>query len=412
MPPHRASPLAPLALPHYRRLWLAGLCFNVSLWMQIVVAGWLMVSIDGSPLMVGLVQTAATLPALLLALPGGVLADLVDRRRYLLAGQAMLLLVTIAMTAMTGAGMLGAILLLLVTFIFGSVHAAQGPAWFTSQQQVLPDELKLPAIALGAASYSTARAIGPALGGALISAFSSTAALAAICFITAVAILLLLRSHPTPIPHQADHVTERFSEALRAGLRFASRDALVRLQLLRTALFVVAGSGLWALLPLLADKSGASNATNYGLLLGSLGVGAVTGSLTLPITLKHLSARKLDLLGCMMFAAGTLAVMWSSHIGIGIGLCVLAGIGWAWVGNLNIMVVQMLSPVWIRSRSLGIYLITFQGSMSLGGFLWGATSEVTALTTAAYLSATCQLIAAIIAYAMTRVLYEVIEPKD
>jgi predicted MFS family arabinose efflux permease len=380
--------------------------------MQIVVAGWLMVSVDDSPLMVGLVQTAATLPSLLLALPGGVLADLVDRRRYLLAGQAMLLLVTIPMTVITGAGMLGAIPLLVATFVFGSVHAAQGPAWFTSQQQVLPDELKLPAIALGAASYSTARAIGPALGGALISAFGSTTALAAICLITAAAILLLLRSHSTPIVHHAGHVPEQFSEALRAGLRFVSRDRLVRLQLLRTSLFVIAGSGLWALLPLIADKSGASNASSYGLLLGSLGVGAVSGSLTLPIALKRLSARNLDLLGCIMFAAGTLTVVGSSHIGVGIGLCVMAGIGWAWVGNLNIMVVQMLSPLRIRSRSLAMYLITFQGSMSLGGFLWGATSETTSLATAAYLSAACQLVAAIIAYAMTRALYKAIETKE
>lgn len=371
-----------------------------------------MVSIDGSAVMVGLVQTAATLPSLVLALPGGVLADLVDRRRYLLAGQTMLLLVTIVMIVTTGAGSLGAILLLAVIFIFGSVHAAQGPAWFSSQQQVLPDDLKLPAIALGAASFSTARAIGPALGGVLISAFGSTTALTAICLVTAATIVLLWRSQPTPVIHHAGHAPERFYQALLSGLRFASSQSLVRLQLLRTSLFVLAGSGLWALLPLLADKEGVGNATNYGFLLGSLGVGAVTGSLTLPFVLKHLSARTVDFLGCMMFAAGTLAVVWSSQIGLALGLCLAAGIGWAWVGNLSIIVVQTLSPAWIRSRSLGVYLITFQGSMSLGGFLWGATSDATALANAVYLSLACQIIAALMAYSMTRTLYAVLDKKE
>src|SRR5438477_2351309 len=98
------SPWAPLRQRIFRLLWLAGLASNIGTWMQTVGAQWLLVGLPGAATLVALVQTADTLPDLLLALPGGALADIFDRRRFLIAVQAFQVVVGGALAALTLAG--------------------------------------------------------------------------------------------------------------------------------------------------------------------------------------------------------------------------------------------------------------------------------------------------------------------
>src|SRR3954465_11655991 len=98
------SPFAPFARPLFRWLWIASFVSNVGTWMQNVAAAWLMTSLSTSALMVALVQAATNLPMFVLALPAGALADILDRRRLLLAAQGWMLLVAAALAALTFAG--------------------------------------------------------------------------------------------------------------------------------------------------------------------------------------------------------------------------------------------------------------------------------------------------------------------
>jgi MFS family permease len=387
------SPFAPLRHVQYRRLWLAMLCLNFGLWMLIVSAGWVMVSMTDSALLVGMIQTAATLPSFLFALPGGVIADLVERRTYLLRAQAVIAVVGVLTTLLTWSGQLSPWALLGLTFVYGVAHAIQGPAWFTSQTDVLPEEDRLAGMTLAGASYSTARAVGPAIAGALI-ALASAAAAFAVTAVMAVLSIILLR-HVAPLPrHQHDRGREGFVAAMLVALRHAASNRMLQIQLLRTGAFVTAGAGLWALLPLAAKRYFEGGASSYGLLMGFIGIGSVLGGISLPLAASRIPARTLDTLGCLAFALATVAVAFVHVTWAVAPLFVLAGMGWAWVGNLNMTDIQSRAEPWIRARTLALYLIVFQGGMAAGGALWGAVGVALPLDEALLICAACQVLAA------------------
>lgn len=366
-----ASPFAPLRHPGYRRLWLGALCLNLGLWMQVVTAGWLMVSLGGTPLEVGLIQTASALPAFLFAVPGGVIADLVERRRYLLFSQAALATVAVLTAALALTGWIGPTWLLALTFAYGLGYAVQGPAWFTAQQDVLPPASRLAALSLGAVSYSSARAIGPAFAGGLMLWSNPALVFGCVGALALLSLVLLARSRPMP-PHRVPGaVAEGFGAATATTWRYARDDAPARQQILRTLLFIVPGAALWALLPLVAQAGTAPAAGRYGLLLGSLGLGAVVGGLSLTALHARLGSRRIEVTGTLLFLLATAAGAATTDAWLLLPLCVAGGAGWAWVGTLGVTALQMQAPPQLRARALGLYLIAFQGAMALGGALWG-----------------------------------------
>ncbi len=376
------SPFEPLRHREYRLLWLGALCQNLSLWMQVVTAGWLMVSLHGTAFQVGLIQTASALPAFLFALPGGVIADLVDRRRFLLSSQAAVGTVALLTAGLTASGVMGPSSLLVLTFIFGLGFAMQSPSWFTAQLDVLPPESRLAAVSLGAVAYSSARAIGPALAGGLMLWLSPAAVFACIAGL-AVASLCLLGGVPQiPRHRSASAVPEGFGIALINTLRYARDSLPLQRQLLRTLAFVLPAAALWALLPLLAQggSAAAGQAGRYGLLLGCLGVGAVAGALTLPKAHEYLSARQIEALGTVIYLLVMITAPLIGQTSLLVPLFVLAGLGWSWVSNLGITTLQLLAAAHLRARALALYIIIFQGSMALGGALWGRIAETVGLS--------------------------------
>ena len=163
-------PAALLPLRHtvYRRLWLAYVVTSLGTWLQNTGAGWLMTSLDPAPLLVAMVQAATILPAFLLALPGGALADIVDRRRFLIGTQGWTMLVAALLAALTLAHQTGAWGLLALTFAIGIGSALTAPAWSAIVPELVPRGDLVPAIALNGIGFNLARALGPALAGFLV----------------------------------------------------------------------------------------------------------------------------------------------------------------------------------------------------------------------------------------------------
>jgi MFS family permease len=183
-------------------------------------------------------------------------------------GLSCLSCVALAATLLAGTGAIGPTLLMAVTLAFSATQAMLSPSAFTAQMDALPEHQKLAGMALGSASYSSARAAGPALAGAIIAAAGTTAAL---WFTVALAVLgtvLLSRARrAAALPPPASAAVEAFRQALQAALRVAKDNATIRRELLGTGIFVFCASGLWALVPLVAAKGAGS----YGALLGSIG---------------------------------------------------------------------------------------------------------------------------------------------
>jgi MFS family permease len=229
-PPSHASTWAPLHQPLFRALWIAAVASNIGTWMQNVGAAWLMTSLAPSPAMVALVQAATTLPVFLVGLPAGAVADVVDRRRLLLVTQGWMLCVAALLGALTILNAITPWSLLLLTFALGLGAAMNAPAW----QAIIPElvqqrELK-PAVTLNGVGYNVARAVGPALGGAVVAAFGSGAVfvLNACSFLGVMIVLYRWRRPAEPNGLPAEDVFG----AMRAGVRYVRHSPPVHAVLL------------------------------------------------------------------------------------------------------------------------------------------------------------------------------------
>src|SRR4051812_28285668 len=270
--------------------------------MHDVGAAWLMTSLDPSPLLVALLQTAASRPIFFLALPAGALADIVDRRRLLLATQLWMFGVAATMGVLTLLGVTSPWLLLALTFALGLGTALNAPAWQAVPAEVVSREELPAAAALGGVGINLARAVGPAVGGIVVAAAGPGAVflINAASFVATMYVLYRWEREPHPSVAPA----ERFVGALRAGWRYVRHAAAFRAVLVRTAAAIVFASSVWALLPVVARSELDLSALQYGLLLGSLGAGAVGGAVLLPAVRRRFSPDQVAV-GATVLWAGT-----------------------------------------------------------------------------------------------------------
>jgi MFS family permease len=381
-------------LPDFRQLWTAGLAVNLALWMQAVGASWLMLSLAPSPLMVALIQTAQSLPAFLFGLPAGVLADLVNRKALILWSYAGLVVAAVIACVATWHGDMTAGLLLAVTAAIGAGFAIQAPAVHTSLAESVPRELLFAALALSAVSFNVARALGPALAGAVVSAGGVMAVFGLCALLLAFAFTTALRWR-----HRAqarDLPPERILVGVRGALQYARHSPVMQSQLVRTLMFVGAASGLWALLPIVARNRLGLGADGYGLLLGCLGVGAVTGAVVAVRLSRRWSLNAVGIASALVYAAGVAVVCVTLDTALVCIALVCAGAGWAVVGNVNLTALQTAIPPWVRARAMALYMLVFQGSMAAGGVLWGSVATHRSLEVA--------LLASVLALAATALL--------
>lgn len=385
------SSWAPLQSPVYRALWIAQFVSNLGTWMQTVGAQWMLVGDPGAAVLVPLVQTATTLPVMLLALPSGVLADLVDRRRLLIATQGAMASGVAALALLSGTGLATPTVLLLLLFLIGCGQALTAPAWQAIQPELVPREQIPAAAALTSMSMNGARAIGPAIAGVLVSLSGPTTvfALNALSFIGIVMVLLWWRrpSAESMMP------VERPLSALSAGGRFIRSSPVIRRILLRTVLFIAPGSALWGLLAVIAANQLSLSSSGYGLLLGALGVGAVLGAVVLSRLQARFGYNQLLTVAALGFALAT-AVLATVHVlAVVLAALVLGGLSWLLTLSTLNASMQLSLPAWVRARGLSVYQLVFMGGQAIGSLVWGlvagATSGVTALLISAALLLGC-----------------------
>lgn len=367
-------------------LWAATLISNIGTWMHDVGAGWLMTTLSPSPAIVALVQAATTAPIFLFALFAGALADRVDKRRFLLIINLVLIGITGAMAALTAAGAMTPTLLLAFTFAIGTGAALMAPAWQSVVPSLVPRESLQPAIALNSMGINIARAIGPALAGLLISAVALSAPFVvnAASYLVIVAALLLWKPETAPVRTLPP---EPMLGAMATGLRHASRNGALKATLIRSFAFFTFGSAYWALLPLVARGLEGGGAEIYGVLLAAIGGGAVAGAFALPAIRKRIDANRLVAAGTLVTAAAMVLLSLATNAAMALPASVLGGLGWITVlTSLNVSA-QTALPNWVRARGLAIALMVFFGCMSAGSAGWGQVATVTSIPTALLIAA-------------------------
>ncbi len=354
-------------------MWLASTVSNLGTWLQMTAGPWVMQELTGSPLMVSLVMTALFLPRLLMTLPGGALADVMDRRTVIVGGLVVSAVPVAGLAVMTWNGTITPWSLLVLSFLTGFGNAVRLPAFQTLVPDLVPREMLAQAVTLNSAAFNMARAIGPSIGGALVAVGLTHVAFGAnaVSYLAVIGVLLTL-----PSAGAKDRgARRRIWRSTMLGLRYVRFTRSLRVLVVLAALFQICAASVQALLPNLASVELGLDASGFGILYGLFGVGALVGAGTrervrfrvgramLPVTIVAF--------GLSGVVLGTVTNAWLAGAALMVG-----GATWVWTNTTINASVQTLAPQWVRGRVVSIYLLTI-GLQPIGAFTSGVIAELT-----------------------------------
>jgi MFS family permease len=373
-PPTRL-PAVLRALKHRNfRLFIGGQLLSlIGTWMQNVAQSWLVYRLTGSSLLLGTVGFAGQIPMFLLAPIGGALADRHSRHRIIIATQTSAMLLALLLAVLTLKGHVQVWQIVVLAALLGTVNSLDIPARqaFIVQMVGKPDLLN--AIALNSSMFNSARVIGPAVAGILVSSVGEgwCFLVNGISYIAVIAGLLMMRIEPGPVrgPHSSAVVQ------LLEGIRFVRSAMPVRVLLMLLGLVSLIGMPYAVLMPVFAGRILHGGARGLGLLMGAAGLGAVLGALTLA---ARTSVKGLGRL-----------VAWACT-GFGVSLVLFAGSRWFWVSVLILIplgycqmlqmacsntLIQSMVPDHLRGRVMALYSMMFMGMVPFGALGAGSVAD-------------------------------------
>jgi MFS family permease len=362
---------APLHIRRFRALWLASVFSNLGGFLQAVAASWLMLELTGSAAWVAAIAASTTLPLLFLSLPAGAVADLANRRNVLLTAQLVMLAAVAAMSVLDTVGATTPELLLGLGLLLGIGVAVNAPVWQAMVPDLVPRQMVASAVALNSISFNAARAIGPALGGAII-VIAGPGTAFAINAVTYVLVVGVVLSFPSSDWTPQDEAS--FARAISLGIRYTRFTPALLWLLGMSAGFAITSAALQVLLPNFTQDRLEAGAGMYGLLLGAMGIGALGGGMSRSWMGErlggHTVAFGIALYGAAGVGAGFADVPWAVAV-----LMAVAGAAWVWtLATLN-TTIQTLSHPWVRGRTMSLYMLAFSGVYPLGSLLAGAIGE-------------------------------------
>lgn len=373
------------ALEHrdFRLFWTGQIVSLVGTWMQTVGQSWLVLELTNSPFRLGLVTTLQYAPMLVLSLPAGALTDRVPKRRLILVTQSLFCAQALALGALAARGHVRYWHVAGLAVLFGVATAFDTPARQSFLVEMVDKRDLANAIALNSALFNAARVVGPALAGLLVARYGVAPAflLNGLSFVAVILALLLMRAEGRPGPARGTTMHQEIAE----GIRYAWRTPMVLLILALTvsvSLFVL-HHGI--LVPLLVREVLREGAHTFGLLMASLGVGALSGAVTLAVfgrsrpSLGSLSA------SAVLVCAATLSVATVHRFWPAAGLLFVIGFSQiSLLASCNTLL-QITTPDALRGRVMSLYALAFFGVTPFGAFLLGSVAEAFGVP-AAYLT--------------------------
>lgn len=375
--PARIGPLEPLKLPVFRMLWSTWLIANICMWMNDVAAAWMMTSLTTSPIWVALVQSASTLPVFLLGLPSGALADILDRRRWLVATQFWLAGAAVVLCAAVVLDLMTAPLLLALTFANGIGLALRWPVFSAIVPELVPRTHLPAALGLNGIAMNASRIVGPLLAGTLIASAGSVWVFglnAVLCVASGFVVLRWRREHT---PHPLGR--EKLISAMRVGVQFVRQSRRMRAVLTRISIFFLHSTAVLALLPLLARNLRGGGAGTFTLLLAAMGSGAILAVLFLPRLRQAMTRDQLVIRGTLLQSAATAVMAVAPNAWVAVPAMFLCGMAWITVANSLSVSAQLALPDWVRARGMSMYQMAIMGASAFGAALWGQVAQLSSL---------------------------------
>ncbi|MFV0674994.1 MFS transporter [Variovorax sp. tm] len=382
IPPARPQPtkfaaLVPLKIPVFRMLWSTWLVANICMWMNDVAAAWMMTTLTSSPIWVALVQSASTLPVFLLGLPSGALADILDRRRWLVATQFWLAGTAIVLCAALALDLMTAPLLLALTFANGIGLALRWPVFAAIVPELVPRTQLPAALGLNGIAMNASRIVGPLTAGMLIASAGSiwVFALNAVLSVASGFVVLRWRREHTPNPLGR----EKLVSAMRVGVQFVRQSQRMRAVLTRISIFFFHSTALLALLPLLARNLQGGGAGTFTLLLAAMGAGAIVAVLFLPRLRQAMGRDQLVLRGTLLQSGATAVMAFAPNAWIAVPAMFFGGMAWITVANSLSVSAQLALPDWVRARGMSMYQMAIMGASAIGAAIWGQVATLSSL---------------------------------
>jgi MFS family permease len=389
-----------LAVRNYR-IYFIGQVISVSgTWMQTVAQGWLVLSLTGSGVDLGIVTALQFLPMLLFGSWGGLVADRMEKRRllFLTQGAAMCLALTLAVLTLSGTIELWQVYLL--ASLLGVVNLFDNPARQTFVSELVGIDRVPNAVALNSVVMNSARVIGPAIGAVLIAVIGHGDTGIALCFLinaaSYLAVIVALSLMRTSELQRIEPVP-RGKGQVREGLRYVRSQRGILYPLLAVAVIGIFAFNFTVTLALLAKFTFHAGAGTYGAFTAAMGAGAVIGGLSAAHR-SNPSARTLGLIG-MCFAVCILAVALAPTAGAAVAFLVPMGAtAIAFVATAN-GTLQLASDPSMRGRVMALYAIGFLGSTPIGAPLVGAISTASSPRVALLVGAVATAAASVPLYA-------------
>jgi MFS family permease len=365
----QALATSPLRHASFRGFYMASVGVALGYTMQATMAAWLMATMTTSELMVALVQTASTAPAILFGLVAGALSDIVERKKVVYATQGIFIAGTLILGVLTVMKFMVPWALLFFTFVIGIAFTFYMPAQQASINELVerPDVPK--AVALGAVAMNVSRAIGPALAGLLAAVIMEGWALilTSVFFVGMIFVVRGWVRQPQALPG----VPESLLTGIGSGLRFTRHSAPMRAILLRNLTFAFCASSLYALLPVIARDTLQMGAGGFGVLFGCFGAGAVVAALNIPRALQKHSLQRMVVAASLLWIIS--ATLIAATDATALALIGSFGAGASWVGVFASLSAgtQSIAPAWVRARAVAMTFVTVQVAIAVGSVLWG-----------------------------------------
>jgi MFS family permease len=361
-----------LRVRNFRLFWFGQLISLSGTWMQSIGQAWLVLTLTQSPFAVGTVTTLQFLPMTFLVLFGGVFADRVPKRRFLVGTQmaAMLQALVLGVLVSTGAVRLWHIYLLALAL--GLNNAFDNPTRLAFVPEMVGRDLVANAVALNSTLFNAARIVGPALGGITIATvgIGGTFYLNAASFIPVIIALMMMR--PAEF-FSVEKGEGRLFEQLREGISFAYRTPEVLLILLVMAFIGTFGYNFSTALPLLAKFVLHIGSVGFGVMTAVLGIGSLLAALAIAYTRR--AGERQILMGAGVFSLLLILVGLSRWFAVTLPLLVLLGFAAIIFSASANTRLQLLSPGRLRGRVMSLYILLFAGTTPVGAFLLGNTAD-------------------------------------
>jgi len=349
-------------------MWIGACTSSIGTWMQKVAQSWLVLTMSGSPFLLGLDAFLGEIPIFLFSLVGGVIADRIDRRRVLLASQFIQMACAFLLTALIWFNVARVWHILCLSFVTGFAQAFGGPAY----QALIPMLVKrndMPnAIALQSIQFNVARVIGPVLGGLALTKLGSVwcFGLNGLSFFAPVISLLMLTARFLP-ENRAETILQSMQQGIGFIRKQSAMEALIALAFLMTAL----GIPLITFLPVFARDVFRGGPTVFTTFLVCSGLGSIVGALAVA-AMGDIRNKGRVALSMLIFLGGAMAAFsLSKTLMLSNVLLFLTGAALIAVFATINSLVQLITTDHMRGRVMSIYNVAFRGGMPFGSLTTG-----------------------------------------